>query len=156
MRGTIWKSKHCCSHLLCCRKQQAQQQHHKIHCWKQFSVRQAKRYVPAPARASRRAVPESACYRIRIQSVSNLPPINQACYDATYELQLGVSLYDEALGAFYGNTCYSPSDVLTHQHQQTAAAVAGHGADVAMEFNFDVYFHSVVSDPQCKAVVSTN
>lgn len=48
---------------------------------------------------------ESLCagYRLRILRVNDLPV--HTTYDGrTFEFQLGVSLYDEAYGVFYGNT----------------------------------------------------
>jgi hypothetical protein len=42
-------------------------------------------------------------YRLRIMRVSDLPV--HTTYDGrTFEFQLGVTLYDEAYGTFYGNT----------------------------------------------------
>lgn len=44
-----------------------------------------------------------AGYRLRILRVNDLPM--HTTYDGrTFEFQLGVSLYDEAYGTFYGNT----------------------------------------------------
>lgn len=136
-----------------CRSGQLTQQEGKVQQWRQFTARQAERYVPASAKQTRRILSESASYRLRIQSVSNLPPLSQATYGVTYELQLAVSLFDESLGVFYGNTCYSPSDV-PEQQQQPADAADGAVPRVGVDFCFDVFFHSTISDPQCMAVVS--
>lgn len=46
-----------------------------------------------------------AGYRLRILRVNDLP-IHTTFDGRTFEFQLGVSLYDEAYGTFYGNTCY--------------------------------------------------
>jgi nephrocystin-4 len=94
---------------------------------------------------------ESACYRLRIHSISNLSQLlarRNADSDSNFELQLGISLFDEAAGAFYGSTCYSPADIHTQQQQQQAAA--------SCDFCFDVFFHSTISDPRCMAVVADN
>lgn len=98
-------------------------------------------------------LPESTCYRLRVQNVSNLPPLSQVTAGVSYELQLGVSLYDESLGVFYGNTCYSPCDTPKQQQQNT---VTGDGTATGggIEFCFDIFFHSAISDPRCMAVVS--
>eukprot|EP00775_Hariotina_reticulata_P006048 gene6048-6286_t len=64
------------------------------------------------------------------------------------EVQLGVSLYNEALGTFYGNTCYSQLDPPQQQILQEAAAAAE-----TMECCINVYFHSCIADPHCMAVV---
>jgi len=45
----------------------------------------------------------AAGYRLRILRVTDLP--NHTTFDGrTFEFQLGVSLFDEASGTFYGNT----------------------------------------------------
>jgi len=82
---------------------------------------------------------ESVCYRLRVLQVDNLPP-PQLSSGASYGLQLGVSFFDETLGQFYGNTCYSLDENL--QHDQPA-----------VDFSFDAMFHSSISDPNCMAVV---
>lgn len=133
-----------------CRMQQPDQ-----HCaqqvlrWHQFASRQAQRYVPPPASPSLHLSSESTCYRLRILSVSGLPLLSPVT--GTFcEVQLGVSLYHEALGTFYGNTCYSQLDPPQQQGLQGSAAAA------TMECCFDVYFHSFIADPHCKAVVRGN
>ena len=50
-------------------------------------------------------------YRLRILRVSDLPL--HTTYDGrTFEFQLGVSMYDEAYGTFYGNTVHRYGQVL--------------------------------------------
>jgi nephrocystin-4 len=130
-----------------------QQRHQKVQAWCQFAERQAKRYMRPPPSSSnqQRLLPEPTCYRLRISSISNLPQLlartNGGSSSSNFELRLGVSLYDEAAGAFYGNTCYSQADAPKQQQQQ-------HDAD-SCNFCFDVFFHSVISDPRCMAVVSS-
>jgi nephrocystin-4 len=133
-----------------------QQRDHKVQAWCQFAERQAKRYVrPPPSSSSqRRLLPEPTCYRLRIGSISNLPQLlartngGSSSSSSNFELRLGVSLYDEAAGACYGNTCYSQADVPKQQQQQQHD-------DASCDFCFDVFFHSVISDPRCMAVVSS-
>ena len=73
-------------------------------------------------------------------------PIHTTYDGRTFEFQLGVSLYDEAYGTFYGNTCYSMSDGYDRNRAAQRNAID-------LDFSFDVYFHSAVSDPRCMAVV---
>jgi nephrocystin-4 len=131
-----------------------QQRQHKLQAWCQFAERQAKRYVRPPPSSSnqRRLLPEPTCYRLRIDSISNLPQLlaranGGSSSSSNFELRLGVSLYDAAAGAFYGNTCYSQADVPKQHHQQQHDAAS-------CDFCIDVFFHSVISDPRCMAVVS--
>lgn len=42
-------------------------------------------------------------YRLRILRANDLP-LHTTSDGLTFEFQLGISLYDEAYGAFYGNT----------------------------------------------------
>jgi nephrocystin-4 len=81
----------------------------------------------------------AAGYRLRIQQVVDLPM--KQVQDRTFEFQLAVTLYDEALGVFYGNTCYSMHNPCNHK----GAADPG---VVDLNFSFDLYFHSAVSDPR--------
>ncbi len=73
-------------------------------------------------------------------------PINTTFDGRTFEFQLGVSLYDEAYGTFYGNTCYSLSDTYDRGRAQQRNAID-------LDMSFDVYYHTSVSDPRCMAVV---
>lgn len=73
-------------------------------------------------------------------------PINTTFDGRTFEFQLSVSLYDEAYGTFYGNTCYSMCD--TYDRGRAAQRNA-----IDLDMAFDVYFHSTVSDPRCMAMV---
>ena len=50
-------------------------------------------------------VPHVPGYRLRILRVNDLP-LHTTFDGRTFEFQLGVSLYDEAYGTFYGNTVY--------------------------------------------------
>lgn len=84
-------------------------------------------------------------YRLRILKVSDMP-INTTFDGRTFEFQLGVSLYDEAYGTFYGNTCYSLSDTYDRGRAQQRNAID-------LDMSFDVYYHTSVSDPRCMAVV---
>jgi len=49
--------------------------------------------------------PHASGYRLRILRVNDLP-LHTTFDGRTFEFQLGVSLYDEAYGTFYGNTVY--------------------------------------------------
>ncbi len=44
-------------------------------------------------------------YRLRVLRVNDLP-LHTTFDGRTFEFQLGISLYDEAYGTFYGNTVY--------------------------------------------------
>jgi hypothetical protein len=105
--------------------------------------------------------PAAAAYRIRVMRVQSMP--FKAPSGSTFEYQLGLSLYDEAVGSFYGNTCYSLRDISkpTRPAGQgkpgaaaaaAAAAAAGDVPSVDVDFTFDVYFHTSISDPRCMAV----
>ncbi|GFH23920.1 uncharacterized protein HaLaN_21615, partial [Haematococcus lacustris] len=59
---------------------------------------------------------------------------------------LGVSLYDEAYGTFYGNTVYSQGDGYDRNRAAQRNAID-------LDFSFDVFYHTSVSDPRCMAVV---
>ncbi|GIL84279.1 hypothetical protein Vretimale_15928 [Volvox reticuliferus] len=113
--------------------------------WAEFTSRQKHRYAPIPPDANRRALPETQGYRLRILKVSDMP-INTTFDGRTFEFQLGVSLYDEAYGTFYGNTCYSMAD--TYDRGRAAQRNA-----IDLDLSFDVYYHTTVSDPRCMAVV---
>lgn len=79
-----------------------------------------------------------------------------------------VSFFDEAAGAFYGATATSPAEAAAGGGQaaeeaaatavsaaaaEAAPAPAG-GARAAVDFGFDVFWHSRIADPRCIAVVS--
>ncbi|KXZ51260.1 hypothetical protein GPECTOR_13g747 [Gonium pectorale] len=113
--------------------------------WAEFTARQKQRYVPIVPDANRRALLETQGYRLRILKVSDVP-INTTFDGRTFEFQLSVSLYDEAYGTFYGNTCYSMSD--TYDRGRAAQRNA-----IDLDMSFDVYYHTTVSDPRCMAVV---
>lgn len=118
--------------------------------WSAFAARQAARYVRAPPSAGRRRLPQPVCYRLRILGVSGVPQpqcgsSSQGAASQCYELQLGVSLFDESLGVFYGSTVLSAAEPLPTAAARDAAAVA---------FDYNVFFHSEISDPRCMAVVS--
>lgn len=125
----------------------------RLRYWEQFTLRQQRRHVPIPPDPSRRVLPRTAGYRLRIATLNNVPmaalpvpPAAAAGGAINFDLKLSVSLYDEALGTFYGCTCYSlPSNADLRGALQQGVA--------SLQFNFDVYFHSRVSDPRCMAVV---
>lgn len=83
--------------------------------------------------------------------VDGLPP-PQLSSGTLYGLQLGVSLYDEAVGQCYGSTCYSMVEPLQQQQQQLTDAEGSSSA--FLDFAFDALFHTAISDPHCMAVVS--
>lgn len=158
--------------------------------WRCFAGRQVERYVPAPPNPARLVKPQSQPYRIRVHCVKGLPtslpssssngsssPRKGAAAAAaaaaalpgtpgsSYEFELGVSLYDESLGAFYGATCYSGSHQALSVLGAPGAAqqgLAGPGASggaaagghLSVDFGFEAFFHSRIADPQCMAVVS--
>jgi hypothetical protein len=74
--------------------------------WQGFAERQAQRYVPAPPDPARVVLQESACHRLRVLHVDNLPPpqLNSGVH---YGLQLGVTMFDQHAGQFYGSTFWS-------------------------------------------------
>jgi hypothetical protein len=115
--------------------------------WHQFTSKQLQRYVPAPTGPALHLLSESTCYRLRVMAVSGLPLLSPPS-ETFCQVQLGVSLYNEALGTFYGNTCYSQPDMPQQQEE------AEPGAGVAMQCCFDIFFHSCIADPRCMAVVS--
>ena len=163
--------------------------------WRSFAARQAERYVPVPRNSHRKQQPTSQAHRVRIYSVLGLagvlqtnsgrpaspsvhalrsqqqqqqPGALEALSGGGFEFQLGVSLYDESLGAFYGNTCYSMVQPAAARGVESASLAASTGApgagvqaavgkvagEVQVDFMFDVYFHSRTVDPHCMAVVS--
>jgi hypothetical protein len=143
-----------------CRQQAQQltQQQLLIQEWQGFASCQVQRHVPAPPSANRRILPQSVCYRLRVLRVDNVPA-PQHTSGIQYGLQLGVTLYDEALGQFYGNTCYSMVEPLQDLQQQEQGQGQEQPPAVSREqpsvdFSCDVMFHSVISDPHCMAVVS--
>ncbi|GFR44041.1 hypothetical protein Agub_g5201 [Astrephomene gubernaculifera] len=113
--------------------------------WAEFTGRQKQRYVPIVPDAHRRILPETQGYRLRILKVADMP-INTTFDGRTFEFQLSVSLYDEAYGTFYGNTCYSMPDTYDRGRAQARNAID-------LDMTFDVYYHTTVSDPRCMAVV---
>lgn len=101
---------------------------------------------------------DSMCYCLRIQQLSNLPIMSTVRYGSSFELQLRITLFDEMTGVFYGNTCHSDSIPLAQLQQANKGAEAAvqdqsEAPGVDVDFHFDVYFHSAVSDPRCMAVV---
>lgn len=68
--------------------------------------RQAARSVPLPpAKKGRRTMAESIGYRLRLLHITGLPVY--AMEGRTFDLRIGVTMFDQATGQFYGNTCYS-------------------------------------------------
>lgn len=130
--------------------------------WQGFAERQAQRYVPAPPNPARAVLQESACHRLRVLHVDNLPP-PQLSSGVEYGLQLGVTLFDQDVGQYYGSTCWSQVEALQGEQQQqwdSAEEEGATGADTnsssgaPVDFSFDVFFHSNVADAHCMAVVS--
>ena len=115
--------------------------------WSQFALKQKQRYVPIPPDANRRVLPETQGYRLRVLKISDLP-LHTTFDGRTFEFQLGVSLYDEAYGTFYGNTVYSMSDAYDRNRAAQRNAID-------LDFSFDVYYHTAVSDPRCMVSVNT-
>eukprot|EP00955_Chlamydomonas_euryale_P068189 360045-Chlamydomonas_euryale.AAC.13 len=64
-------------------------------------------------------------------------PLSTTYDGRTFEYQLGVSLYDEAYGTFYGNTVYSMSDAYDRGRAAQRNAID-------LDFSFDVYYHTKV------------
>lgn len=147
----------CMLHSLRCRQQQLTKQQQLVQEWQGFAARQAQRYVPAPPNPSRRQrlLQDSACYRLRLLHVDNLPAPHQSS-GVKYGLQLGVTLFDEAVGQHYGSTCYSLIEHLQGQEerQTDADAAVVSSSEPSVDFSFDVFFHSAISDAHCMAVVS--
>jgi hypothetical protein len=87
--------------------------------------------------------------------VDNLPAPHQSS-GVKYGLQLGVTLFDEAVGQHYGSTCYSLTESLQGQEeqQQADADAAGVSSGPSVDFSFDVFFHTAISDAHCMGVVS--
>lgn len=121
--------------------------------WQGFATRQAQRYVPAPHDPNRRTLQDSACYRLRVLHVDNLPP-PQLSSGVQFRLQLGVTLFDEAAGQHYGSTCYSLVEPLLGQQQPGVEEEAAAGSEPSLDFSFDVFFHTTIADAHCMAVVS--
>jgi hypothetical protein len=144
-------------HSLHCRQQQLTKQQQLVQEWQGFAARQARRYVPAPPNPSRRKrlLQDSACYRLRVLHVCNLPAPQQSS-GVKYGLQLGVTLFDEAVGQHYGSTCYSLVEPLQGPKEQQAvdADAGGDSSGPSVDFSFDVFFHTVISDAHCMGVVS--
>lgn len=133
-------------------QQQLTQQEQLVQEWRAFTCRQAARHVPAPLSASRRVLQESVCYRLRMLHVDNLPPPHLSS-GVQFGLQLGVSLFDSAAGAYFGSTCYSLVEPLQGQQQQEAGAAAAVASEPSVDFSFDVFFHTDIGDASCMAVV---
>jgi hypothetical protein len=88
------------------------------------------------------------------QQQQQQPAGSHALSSGGFEFQLGVSLYDESLGSFYGSTCYSMVQPAAAQGGANGAAAAVSSGQLQVDFMFDVYFHSRTVDPHCMAVVS--
>lgn len=116
-----------------------------VRMWAEFTSRQRKRHVPIPPDPNRRVLPASQGYRLRVLRVSDLP-VHTTFDGRTFEFMLGVSLYDEAYGTFYGNTVYSQGDGYDRNRAAQRNAID-------LDFSFDVFYHTSVSDPRCMAVV---
>jgi hypothetical protein len=76
------------------------------------------------------------------------------------EFELGVSLYDEKLGAFYGCTSYSLHDVgerssVTRQPTDGKHVPGGKQGRLDISFSYDVFMHTRINDPRCVAVVGS-
>lgn len=95
------------------------------------------------------APPTSAAgYRLRVLRVTDLP-MGPTAEGHSLEVQLGVSLYDEAYGAFYGTTVYSQPDAVDPgRAQQVSDSVIGGSTwvqvDPGSRFRMQrpVFFHS--------------
>lgn len=81
-------------------------------------------FAALPFTARRPGAHTTSGYRLRVLRVSDLP-LHTTLDGRTFEFQLGVTLYDEAYGTFYGNTCYS----LTDGFDKARAQVGGESVD---------------------------
>lgn len=147
-------------HTVTHRQQHLSKQQQLVQEWQGFAERQAQRYVPALPNPARAALQESACHRLRVLHVDNLPP-PQLSSGVQYGLQLGVTLFDQDVGQYYGSTCWSLVEPLQGEHQRWDSAEEGaagtntnSSSGAPVDFSFDVFFHSTVADAHCMAVVS--
>lgn len=127
-----------------------------VAAWAAFTRRQLDRYLPAPADARRHCLPHSRSYRLRVMHISGLP---RGAHEGR-AFELGVSLYDETLGTFYGCTTYSLPDISERsttppEGMPAASSTTGEAVSTLEDvgFSFDVFFHSPIHDGRCKAVV---
>jgi hypothetical protein len=72
--------------------------------WLEFALRQAARSAPHPAPDSLQGSGASAGYRLSLLFLESLP-LFQA-QDRNFDVRLGVTLYDEAAGCFFGPTAH--------------------------------------------------
>lgn len=109
--------------------------------------------MPLPPSTDRQLSPSSRGVHLKLQHVRALPVppgvrtlTNLVPEMATpAELQLSVSLFDEASGTFFGNTC--------HSARAPIGGPAAGGAAMDVPLDMDVHFHTTVSDARCVAVV---
>uniref|UniRef100_A0A061S1B5 Nephrocystin-4-like protein n=2 Tax=Tetraselmis sp. GSL018 TaxID=582737 RepID=A0A061S1B5_9CHLO len=112
-----------------------------IATWERFFRLQRRRVAPLMP-GSRRELGTTEFYRLRVVGLREVPMYATR----VFEFRVNVTLFDERLGQFYGNTISSP----TAPFQWISPKDSSQGVEVNLEF--DVYFHSVVSDPSCLAV----
>lgn len=150
----------CACHTVAHRQQHLSKQQQLVQEWQGFAERQAQRYVPAPPNPASAVLQESTCHRLRVLHVDNLPP-PQLDSGILYGLQLGVTLFDHAVGQYYGSTCWSLVELLQGEQQrwdsaeeEAAGADTNSSSGAPVDFSFDVFFHSTVADANCMAVVS--
>lgn len=124
-----------------------------LNAWEFFAVRQHARYVPIKDPANHHMLPAAVGYRLRVAGMVGiqLGPVAEtvAQRGGGLELRIGVSMYDEVTGTFYGNTCSSlpsipinvPADGLT--------------ADTPLNVSIDqdVYYLSRLVDERCLVVL---
>lgn len=79
--------------------------------WEAFAVRQRGRYTPLPYRGIHDLLPTAMGYRLRLSEIVGLQMGQvaeaMAKRGSQIELRVSVSLFDEATGSFFGNTCSS-------------------------------------------------
>lgn len=73
--------------------------------WLSFALRQAARSAPHPAPDTLAGGGASTGYRLSLLFLESLP-LFQA-QDRSFDVRLGVTLYDEAAGCFFGPTAHS-------------------------------------------------
>ena len=73
--------------------------------WLGFALRQAARAAPHPAPASLQQHSAAAGYRLTLSFLESMP-LFQAD-DRTFDVRVGVNLFDEAAGCFFGPTAHS-------------------------------------------------
>lgn len=121
-----------------------------LEAWELFASRQGARYTPLLNRGLHEMLPHTMGYRLRLAALHKLtfgPLAAEAkARGNSLEMRLGVSLYDEATGCFYGNTCNSlpciPLPLLPTPPEP-----------VDLEIQQDVYFHTRLLDPRCLLVI---